>query len=147
MYIAAVLSKDKELQEVFISGGDFHSSIAKKAFKLPCSVPEVKEYYAEKRSAAKAISFGILYQASASKIASTADLTLPEAQELIKDYFSTFYKLKSWIDKTKKEIETKGFIFSPFGRKRRLLNVQSEDKAIKAHEIRSGLNMVIQSVN
>lgn len=32
------------------------------------------------------------------------------------------------------------------GRKRRLLNVKSEDKAIKAHEIRSGLNAIIQSV-
>lgn len=55
MYIAAVLSKDKELQDVFITGGDFHASVAKKAFKLPCDIGEVKEYYADKRQAAKAI--------------------------------------------------------------------------------------------
>ena len=44
------------------------------------------------------------------------------------------------------EIETKGYIYSFFGRKRRLLNAKSTDKALKAHDIRSGTNAVIQSV-
>lgn len=59
MYYASVLSGDKALQEVFVSGGDFHSSIAKKVFKLPCAVEDVKDLYPLKRQASKAVSFGI----------------------------------------------------------------------------------------
>jgi DNA polymerase I-like protein with 3'-5' exonuclease and polymerase domains len=59
MYYAAVLSGDKNLQKVFSSGGDFHSSIAKMVFSLPCEVEDVKKLYGAMRQSAKAISFGI----------------------------------------------------------------------------------------
>lgn len=59
MYYAAVLSGDKNLQSVFSSGGDFHSSIAKMVFNLPCEVEDVKKLYGSLRQSAKAISFGI----------------------------------------------------------------------------------------
>ena len=59
VYVAAVLSNDKELMAVFQSGGDFHSTIAKKVFKLDCAVEDVKTLYPLLRQAAKAITFGI----------------------------------------------------------------------------------------
>lgn len=55
MYYAAVLSGDKNLQKVFSSGGDFHSTIAKMVFDLPCEVEQVKEMYSAMRQSAKAI--------------------------------------------------------------------------------------------
>ncbi|NDC04301.1 MAG: hypothetical protein EBZ81_15375, partial [Betaproteobacteria bacterium] len=61
MYYAAVLSGDKNLEKVFTDGGDFHSSIAKMVFDLPCEVEQVKKMYPDMRQSAKAISFGILY--------------------------------------------------------------------------------------
>jgi DNA polymerase I-like protein with 3'-5' exonuclease and polymerase domains len=64
MYYAAVLSGDKELQKVFIEGGDFHSSIAKMVFNLNCVVEAVKEIFPAMRQSAKAISFGINLQRS-----------------------------------------------------------------------------------
>lgn len=59
MYYAAVLSGDLNLQKVFRDGGDFHSSIAKMVFNLPCPVEDVKKLFPLKRQAAKAVSFGI----------------------------------------------------------------------------------------
>ena len=59
MYYAAVLSGDKNLQKVFSSGGDFHSTIAYMVFSLPCDVKDVKKLYPALRQSAKAISFGI----------------------------------------------------------------------------------------
>lgn len=59
MYYAAVLSGDKNLQSVFSKGGDFHSTIAKMVFNLPCLVEDVKKLYPLDRQAAKAVSFGI----------------------------------------------------------------------------------------
>lgn len=55
VYYASVLSKDPKLQEVFRSGGDLHSTIAKMVFNLPCEVEQVKELYPGDRQAAKAI--------------------------------------------------------------------------------------------
>ena len=59
VYGAAVLSGDKALMEVFKSGSDFHSSIAKKVFNLPCTVDEVRDLYKSKRQAVKSVTFGI----------------------------------------------------------------------------------------
>jgi len=137
--------------DVFKSGGNFHSTIAKTVFKLPCEVEDVAELYGDKRQAAKAVTFGIMYGAGPAKISEqvTKDsgkyFSKQEASEVINDYFKTFHKLRKWIDENQKFIEQNGFIYSFFGRKRRLPNVKSEDKGIKSHSIRSGLNFLVQS--
>lgn len=152
MYYAAVLSGDKNLQEVFRSGGDFHSTIAKMVFDLPCPVEDVKKLYKALRQSAKAISFGILYGAGPTKVAATVtketgeEYSLSRAKEDISAYFSKFSKLKKWLDTRKAFIETNGYTYSFFGRKRRLQNVFSSDKGIAAHEVRSGINSEIQSL-
>ena len=151
VYVAAVLAQDIELMRVFRSGGNFHSTIAHKVFRLPCEVDEVAELYPDKRQAAKAVTFGIMYGAGPAKISEqvTKDsgkyFSKSEAQEVISDYFKAFHKLKAWIDDNQKFIEQNGFIYSFFGRKRRLPNVESTDAAIRSHSVRSGLNFLVQS--
>src|SRR6056300_444839 len=151
VYVAAVLAKDTALMEVFRSGGNFHSTIAHKVFRLPCDVDKVAELYPDRRQAAKAVTFGIMYGAGAAKISEqvTKDsgkfFSKQEAQEVITDYFKAFHKLKQWLDDNHKFIEQNGFVYSFFGRKRRLPNVNSTDAGIKSHSIRSGLNFLVQS--
>lgn len=156
VYVAAVLSNDKELMGVFQSGGDFHSTIAKKVFNLPCEVKDVKKEYALLRQAAKAITFGIMYGAGPSKISwqVTKDakdngmdyvFTEQDAKEAITAYFKQFKGLKNWITKNQEFIAQNGYIYSFFGRKRRLPNVLSTDGGIRSHAIRSGLNFLVQS--
>ena len=152
VYVAAVLAKDKALQDVFRSGGNFHSSIAKLVFRLPCAVEEVAEKFSIRRQAAKAVTFGIMYGAGPHKISQqvTKDsgnyFSVSEAQEVIDDYFNQFKKLKLWLEQCKVDIERDAFIYSDFGRKRRLENVRSEDKGIASHEVRSGINFLVQSL-
>ena len=152
VYIAAVLAKDEALMDVFRQGGNFHSTVAHKVFKLDCAVEDVVTYYADKRQAAKAVTFGIIYGAGANKIASEVTKTsgkyfsVREAQDVIDEYFAAFHKLKAWLDNNRKFIQQNGFIYSFLGRKRRLPNVQSTDNAIKGTTIRSGLNFLVQSV-
>lgn len=151
VYVAAKLSNDEALMDVFRSGGNFHSTIAHKVFKLPCEIDEVAELYPMKRQAAKAVSFGIMYGAGPSKISETVTkdsgtfFSVGEAKGVINDYFSSFFKLREWIDNNEKFISQNGYVYSFFGRKRRLPNVFSEDKGIKGHSIRSGLNFLVQS--
>lgn len=152
MYYAAVLSNDKNLQQVFISGGDFHSTIAKMVFDLTCEVEEVKELYKDSRQSAKAISFGILYGSGPQKVSDTVSKSTGEhygvdrAKQDIKSYFEKFNKLKKWLTSRKEFIEANGYTYSFFGRKRRLINVFSTDKGIAAHEVRSGINAEVQSL-
>ena len=153
MYYAAVLSGDTELMKVFSSGGDFHSTIAKMVFNLPCEVDDVKKIYAGMRQAAKAISFGILYGSGPAKVVESvikgspdSDYCIDDARADIKAYFTRFKKLKKWLDGRKQFIETNGYTYSFFGRKRRLPNVFSADKGIAAHEVRSGINAEVQSL-
>ena len=151
VYVAAKLAKDEALMNVFRDGGNFHSAIAQKVFKLPCEVNDVAELYPTERQAAKAVTFGIMYGAGPKKISEqvTKDsgkfFSPQEAKEVIDDYFRSFHKLRSWIDDNQKFIEHNGFIYSFFGRKRRLPNVSSTDAGIKSHSIRSGLNFLVQS--
>ena len=151
VYVAAILAKDLALMDVFKSGGNFHSTIAHKVFQLPCEVEEVAELYSDRRQAAKAVTFGIMYGAGPAKISEqvTKDsgkyFSPKEASEVIKDYFDAFHGLKSWIEDRQEFIAQNGFVYSFFGRKRRLKNVESTDKGIKSHSIRSGLNFLVQS--
>ena len=152
VYCAAVLADDKNLQKVFKDGGNFHSTIAKQVFRLPCEVDDVAEHYTAERQQAKAVTFGIMYGAGPAKISEqvTKDsgqyFSPAEAKATIDDYFAAFPKLKGWLDRTQKFIQANGFIYSHFGRKRRLPNVFSKDKGIASHEVRSGVNALVQSV-
>ena len=151
VYVAAKLAEDEALMDVFRSGGNFHSSIAKTVFKLPCDVEDVAELYGTQRQAAKAVTFGIMYGAGPSKISQqvTKDsgkyFSVSEAKEVIEDYFGSFHRLKKWIETNQKFIVQNGFVYSFFGRKRRLPNVLSEDAGIRSHSVRSGLNFLVQS--
>lgn len=146
VYVAAALSNDKFLKNAFINKLDFHSYVAKAMFKLDCEVHEVKELYADLRQYSKAITFGILYGAGPTKISETANISVPEAKEFIKLYFSQAKNLKQWIDESLNFIHEHKFIYSIFGRKRRLPEVGSPNRGVAGHAARSGLNFLIQSV-
>jgi len=152
VYVAAILSDDKNLQNVFKSGGDLHSTVAKMVFALPQDVADIKEKASTQRQAAKAITFGIMYGSGPAKVAETVTkdsgkpFSIQQAKDTIAKYFRTFPRLKDWLQMSKEDIEANGYIYSILGRKRRLSNVFSADKGIASHEVRSGINFLIQSV-
>ena len=95
VYYAAMLSGDQFLQKAFIDKLDFHSYVAKQMFNLDCSVDEVKKIYPAQRQYAKAITFGIMYQAGPAKIAETVnkdakageEISIPQSKQFINKYF------------------------------------------------------------
>ena len=150
VYVAAVLADDLELQDVFRSGGNFHSTIAHKVFRLDCPIEEVAEKYTTYRQAAKAVTFGIMYGAGPHKISEqvTKDggkLSVEQARQIIKEYFGAFWKLEEWIETQKKLIIDRGRTYSHFGRRRLLPDVNSDNKGVQGHAVRSGLNFLVQS--
>lgn len=170
VYYAAVLSGDPALKQVFVNMtrepdkyADFHSTIAHMVFNLPCAPNEVAKLYPAMRQASKAITFGILYGSGPAKVMESVNDALLEqhietgapyepcdvddAKGYINTYFGKFPTLKKWIDKSHEQIRQHGYIYSHYGRKRRLHNIKSDDRGIIAGEIRSGFNAIIQSAS
>ena len=170
VYIAAVLSGDLNLQQVFrdmndpsVDSGDVHSTIAHMVFNLPCKPSEVKKLYPAMRQAAKAITFGILYGSGPQSVADSINESLLEqfvengteytlatkedAQSYINTYFERFPQLKVWIDASHDMIRQHGFLYGHFGRKRRLHNAKSSDRGVVGGEVRSGFNAIIQGAS
>ena len=127
MYIASVLSGDKDLQKVFVTGVDYHGFMAVTKFGLPCTPNEVATKYPDKRQDAKTVSFEILYK-----------LNLREP------ILNKFPQLKRWLKKNMADIQNNGHVYQFFGRKRRLPNVYSSNSSQAQHEIRSGINSLVQ---
>ncbi len=127
MYIVAALSGDKVLQQIFIDGGDYHSQMAKLKYNLSYTWQEIKEFHPDLRQKAKTVSFEILYK-----------LNLKE------EILQRFPKLKKWLTTQSNYIRANGYVYQYFGRKRRLPNVFSSDKGVIDHEIRSGVNALVQ---
>lgn len=170
IYYAAVLSNDRNMKQVFINMRnepekypDFHSNIAHMVFGLKCDPAQVKKLFPALRQAAKAISFGILYGSGPAKVAESVNLSLMEesiatgkpytpctvgdAKDYIETYFGMFPALRKWIEKSHDQIKQHGFIYSHFGRKRRLQNISSDDRGVVGEEVRSGFNAIIQSAS
>jgi len=154
VYYAAVLSGDKFLQKAFTDKLDFHSYIAKQMFNLPCEIDAIKTEYKNYRQISKAITFGIMYQAGPAKIAETVnndatpgnEISVNESKQHINKYFREAKQLKHFIDLSNAQITDNAYIYSFFGRKRRLPESRSPNPGIAKHAIRSGVNFLIQSV-
>ena len=149
VYVAAALSGDEALQGVFISGEDFHSSIAIEIFELDCAPEDVPP---DLRQLAKADSFAILYGGGAATIVAQAakagiKVNRRTAEDSILRYFRKYSKLKAWLDENRAFLMKNGHLYSFFGRKRRLRDVFSKDSEVSSHAIRSGLNFLIQSTS
>ena len=154
VYYAAMLSGDKFLQKAFIDKLDFHSYVAKQMFNLPEEVNQVKKLHPNERQYAKAITFGIMYQAGPAKIAETVnkdakageEITSAQSKQFIQKYFNEARSLKRFIDGSNQQIENHAYIYSFFGRKRRLPEAKSPNRGVAQHAIRSGVNFLVQSV-
>lgn len=127
MYIVAAITGDPVLQQIFINKEDYHSKMAVLKFNLPYTWQEVKEHHTDLRQDAKTVSFEILYK---------LNLNEPALKK--------FKVLKRWLLSQKEFIEQNGYVYQFFGRKRRLPNVFSKDSQVQAHEVRSGINSLVQ---
>jgi len=87
-----------------------------------------------------------MYQAGPAKIAETAEVQTAEARIFINKYFKEARELKKFIDNSNTFIENNAYIYSFFGRKRRLPESQSSNPGVSKHAVRSGVNFLVQSV-
>ncbi|MBL8793438.1 MAG: hypothetical protein JNM56_06020 [Planctomycetia bacterium] len=122
--VLAGVSGDPVLQQAILNGVDLHGLAAVKVFSLDCAPQDVKAQRPAERDRVKAIQFGIIYGQSAAGLASTLDLTLDEANQLLDHYFAQFPDVRGFINDVHQRVCRDGFIDDLFGRRRYLPDAQ-----------------------
>src|SRR3989338_6875200 len=140
--VAAILSGDKNLIEIFQKGGDAHASAAVKVFGVK---PE--EVTAEMRRKIKVINFGVLYGMGINALRQNLGGTREEAQKFYGDYFKNFSGLKDYIEKTKKFAKENGWTETLFGRRRYFPEISSRLEYLQKEAERMAVNMPIQGTS
>jgi DNA polymerase-1 len=137
--IAAFLSGDEKLIEIFKKGEDVHSSVAAFVFNVP-----LNEVTADMRRQAKVINFGIIYGMGVLSLKQNLGTSRADAQKFYDDYFTTFSKLASYLDAVKAETARRGYTETFYGRRRYFEGINSKIPYIKAAAERMAINAPIQ---
>lgn len=157
--ILAHLANEETMLEWFRTGKDIHLASACKKYHedydkiIKIYEDEQHELYPlwkKRRKQAKTINFGIVYEQSAHKLAES--LSTPEekvedseGQQFLDEYFTTFPKIKKFMDKQHKFMEKHGYCVSLFGRRRRCPKVYSDNFSEYLEALRQSTNMPCQS--
>ncbi len=137
--IAAFLSGDEKMIQIFKEGKDVHSSVASFVFGVPQD-----QVTSEMRRQAKIINFGIIYGMGVTSLQKSIGTNRAEAQKFYEDYFKTFSTLASYLDSVKKETAAHGYTETFYGRRRYFEGINSKIPFIKAAAERMAINAPIQ---
>lgn len=137
--IAAILSEDQTLLEIFKNGGDVHAAVASRIFKVPEEKVEK-----EMRRQAKVINFGILYGMGVNALRANLGTSRAEAQQFYNSYFETFKTLAAYLEHIKAETRRKGYTETLFGRRRYFSAINVPVPYIQAAEERMAVNAPFQ---
>lgn len=139
--IAAILSRDPKLIEIFKTGQDVHSGVAARVFFVSPA-----EVTSDMRRQAKVINFGILYGMGVNALRQNLgeSTTREEAQEFLNAYFNTFTRLAEYLEETKNFARKNGYTETMFGRRRYFPGITSNAPFIRASAERMAINAPIQ---
>lgn len=137
--IAAILSGDEKLCDIFKGGRDVHTEVASMVFGV--SHDQVD---AEMRRRAKVINFGILYGMGVNALRTQLGSTTAEARQFLDDYFHTFTTLAEYLEKTKGFARKNGYTETLFGRRRQFPDIHSSLPYVRAQAERMAINAPVQ---
>lgn len=139
--IAAILSQDAKLVEIFKNNEDVHAGVASRVFGVAQS-----EVTSEMRRKAKVINFGILYGMGVNALRQNLGegTSREEAQEFLNAYFNTFTRLAEYLEETKQFARNYGYTETLFGRRRHFPGISSSAPFIRAAAERMAINAPVQ---
>lgn len=148
--VAAWLSQDPDLIDVFRSGKDIHSEVAVAMFHKPA-----EEITSGERYMAKRVDFGILYGRSAKALAEGPEMdylvdrlggerwSLEQAEVYVRRFLDGFPRLRDWMEEVAKGAVRDHYVDTPLGRRRRFPYIT---KSNVGHTRRQAVNTPIQGV-
>lgn len=151
--VLAFLSGDGSMINAYKEGKDLYAIMGSQVYQLPYE--DCREFYPDgtvnaegkhRRTTMKSVLLGIMYERGATAIGEQFNKSAEWAQQLIDNFYKSFPKINQYRLKIENMAETYGYVTTITGRKRRLPDMQLEDKDDyryqEAH--RQSLNSVIQ---
>ncbi|OGY26849.1 MAG: hypothetical protein A2Z11_01565 [Candidatus Woykebacteria bacterium RBG_16_43_9] len=143
--IMAEVSEDPAFLKAFTQDLDLHSLTASQMFRVP-----LEKVGKDKRFQAKSINFGLMYGRGPVSLSGQIGLSVDESKKLLDVYFSSYKKVKRWLDNVGRAAIRDGEVRTLGGRRRMFTipeRVHPEyDKLVSAVE-RQGKNMPIQGTS
>jgi len=149
--VAAMLSGDKKMTEIFREKKDIHTGVASFVFGVP-----MEKVDGEMRRRAKVINFGIIYGMGVSALRKnlvrpksdsntrSEVITREEAQKFYDNYFNQFSGIRDYLEEVKKFAVKNSYTETLFGRRRYFPNINSRIPFLKNMAERTAINAPIQ---
>lgn len=137
--IAALLSQDQKMTDIFKERKDIHAGVASFVFGVP-----IDEVTSDMRRKAKVINFGIIYGMGVTALRKNLGGTREEAQKFYDNYFKQFEGVRNYLDSIKDFANKNFYTETLFGRKRYFPNIKSRIPFIKNMAERTATNAPIQ---
>lgn len=143
--VAAHLSGDPRMLDIYRTGGDIHTATAK-------AITGKQFLTKSDRTKAKAVNFGFLYGMGVASFRDYArdsygvELTGDEAADYRKRFFELYAALPEWHRRTKEGAIRNGYVKTLFGRVRYLDGITYWSGSRKGAALRQAVNTSVQSV-
>ena len=137
--IMAHLSEDEALLRAFQEGLDVHRATAAEVFGL-----RAEEVSSEQRRYAKVINFGLIYGMSAFGLAKALGIDNTAARNYIDRYFQRFAGVRRYMDETRQQAKSRGYVETVMGRRLYLPEINSPNGPRRAGAERAAINAPMQ---
>jgi DNA polymerase-1 len=137
--IMAHLSGDAGLLKAFAEDRDIHSATAAEVFGVA-----LDEVSPDQRRMAKVINFGLIYGMSAFGLASQLNLERSAAQAYIDRYFARYPGVADYMQRTREQARSAGYVETVFGRRLYLPEINSKNPARRQGAERAAINAPMQ---
>jgi len=137
--LAAYLSGDKEMMELFNKDVDVHVVTAAQVYGR-----EPEDVTKNMRRDAKVVNFGVMYGLGAHGLVEATGMSYGQAKEFIAKYFEVRPKLLKYIESVKKQAKEDGYVENLLGRRRPSPDVNSSNFMVREGAYRAAVNMPFQ---
>ena len=137
--IMAHISGDESLLKAFAAGEDIHRATAAEIFST-----ERDLITSEQRRYAKVINFGLIYGMSAFGLASQLGIERSAAQAYIDRYFARYPGVAQYMQRTRDDAKTLGYVETVFGRRLWLAEIKSPNGPRRQAAERAAINAPMQ---
>jgi len=137
--LIADMSQDESMIESFKKGVDIHQTTAAKIYNVA-----LEEVTPEMRRKAKVVNFGIIYGISGWGLAQRLDIPRREGDEIIRQYFEKFPRIREYMDQTMEFARKNGYVETLLGRKRYIREINSRNAMQRGFAERNAINAPVQ---
>jgi len=127
--------------EIPTAGHDIHAATAARVFKVP-----LDHVGPDQRRLAKVANFGSIYGQGEYGLSQQLGITGDVAREFLGQYWSTYARLREYLDDVRRKAREEGLVVSATGRRRAIPDLRSPNFQLRGAAERMAINFPMQSL-